>query len=220
VGRLVYETRAPATEVNIAMVGKYVDLTDSYKSLNEALIHAGIQNQSRVKIEYIDSETITPDGVQTLAAFDAILVPGGFGKRGVEGKIRGAFRTREHGMPVPGHLPGHAGRHHRVRAPCLRPDRRQQHRVRAQDSPHPVIALITEWKDATAASRRDDASDLGGTMRLGAQSSDVEPGTLAQSIYGDVVTERHRHRYEANVQLPGAARRPAWSSRPRPSASS
>ena len=196
---LVYETEHPQAEVNIAMVGKYVDLSDSYKSLNEALRHAGMKNHARVKIDYIDSETITPESVQQLAKFDAILVPGGFGKRGIEGKIAAARFARENKVPYLGiclgmqvatiefarHVAGLADANSTEFEPA---------------SPHPVIALITEWKDADGTIKTRDAnSDLGGTMRLGAQSSDVAKGTLAHSIYGDVVTERHRHRYEANV---------------------
>jgi CTP synthase len=196
---LVYETANPRGDVNIAMVGKYVDLSDSYKSLNEALRHAGMKNHVRVKISYVDSETIVPDTVDTLAAFDAILVPGGFGKRGIEGKICAARFAREHKVPYLGiclgmqvatiefarHVAGLADANSTEFEPL---------------TPHPVIALITEWKDTDGSIKtRDENSDLGGTMRLGAQSSDVAPGTLAHSIYGDVVTERHRHRFEANV---------------------
>ncbi|MEO6856894.1 MAG: CTP synthase [Rhodoferax sp.] len=196
---LVFETANPRGDVNIAMVGKYVDLSDSYKSLNEALRHAGMKNHVRVKISYIDSETIVPDTVDSLAAFDAILVPGGFGKRGIEGKICAAQFAREHKVPYLGiclgmqvatiefarHVAGLADANSTEFEPA---------------TPHPVIALITEWKDTDGTIKtRNENSDLGGTMRLGAQSSDVAPGTVAHSIYGDVVTERHRHRYEANV---------------------
>ena len=198
---LVYETAHPQGEVNVAMVGKYVDLSDSYKSLNEALRHAGMKNHVRVKIDYIDSETITPDTVAQLGRFDAILVPGGFGVRGVEGKICAAQYAREHKVPYLGiclgmqvatiefarHVAGMQGANSTEFDPA---------------SPYPVIALITEWKDEDGTIKtRNEASDLGGTMRLGAQSSDVAQGTLAHEIYGDVVTERHRHRYEANVQF-------------------
>ncbi len=196
---LVYETENPRGEVTIAMVGKYVELTDSYKSVNEALRHAGMKNHVRVKIEHVDSETITDDTVSRLAKFDAILVPGGFGKRGVEGKINTARFAREHKLPYLGiclgmqvatiefarHVAGLKGANSTEFEPA---------------TPNPVIALITEWKDADGTIKTRDAnSDLGGTMRLGAQSSDVAKGSLAHKIYGDVVTERHRHRYEANV---------------------
>jgi CTP synthase len=196
---LVYEVQHPQAQVQIAMVGKYVDLSDSYKSLNEALRHAGLKNHAKVNIEYVDSETITPDTVSRLGKFDAILVPGGFGKRGVEGKICAARYARENKLPYLGiclgmqvatieyarHMAGLAGANSTEFEP---------------DGPYPVIALINEWKDKDGSiQKRDEKSDLGGTMRLGAQSSDVAKGTLAHSIYGDVVTERHRHRYEANV---------------------
>ena len=196
---LVYETAHPKNQVHIAMVGKYVDLSDSYKSLNEALRHAGMKNHAKVVIEYIDSETINDSNVSRLAKFDGILVPGGFGVRGVEGKICAARYARENKVPYLGiclgmqvatiefarHVAGFNGANSTEFDP---------------QTPHPVIALITEWKDADGTIKtRDEKSDLGGTMRLGAQSSDVAPGTLAHQIYGDVVTERHRHRYEANV---------------------
>ena len=182
------------------MCGKYVELSDSYKSLNEALRHAGIHNHARVKIEYDRlGRPSTPTNVANLARFDAILVPGGFGKRGVEGKILAAqLRAREQD-PLPRHLPRHAGRDDRVRAPQGRPRRTPTAPSSTRDAEHPVIALIDEWEDRDGSvQKRTAQSDLGGTMRLGAQSSDVKPGTLAHEIYGNVVTERHRHRYEAN----------------------
>ena len=197
---LVHETEHPQGEVTIAMVGKYVDLSDSYKSVNEALRHAGMKNHVRVKIEHLDSETIdSANAAGKLAKYDAILVPGGFGSRGVEGKISTAQFAREHKVPYLGiclgmqvatieyarHVAGLEGANSTEFDPQAK---------------HPVIALITEWKDADGTIKTRDAnSDLGGTMRLGAQSSDVQAGTLAHRIYGDVVTERHRHRYEANV---------------------
>lgn len=195
---LVFEVENPKEQITIAMCGKYTDLSDSYKSLNEALRHAGIHNHAGVKIEYVDSETLTPETVGSLSAFDAILVPGGFGKRGVEGKILAAQYAREHKVPYLGiclgmqvatieyarHMAGLTGANSTEFDP---------------ETPHPVIALIDEWQDADGSIQKRDAnSDLGGTMRLGAQSSDVKPGTLAADIYGPVVTERHRHRYEAN----------------------
>jgi CTP synthase len=184
--------------VRIAMVGKYVDLTESYKSLTEALIHAGIHTDSRVLIDYIDSEQIERDGPQALAAFDAILVPGGFGRRGVEGKIRAIRFARENRLPYLGiclgmqlaviefarHVCGLEGANSTEFDP---------------DSPHPVVALITEWLDREGRiERRDNASDMGGTMRLGAQRCPVDAGTIAHAVYGDAVNERHRHRYEVN----------------------
>ena len=196
---LVYETEHPQNEVNIAMVGKYVDLSDSYKSLNEALKHAGMKNHARVKVDYIDSETITAETVAQLARFDAILVPGGFGKRGIEGKISAARFARESKVPYLGICLG-------MQVATIEFARHVAGLDDANSTefepatPHPVIALITEWKDADGTIKsRSEKSDLGGTMRLGAQSSNVAPGTLAHAIYGDVVTERHRHRYEANV---------------------
>ena len=198
---LVQELEHPQAEVNIAMVGKYVDLSDSYKSLNEALRHAGMRNHARVKIGYVDSETITPENVKQLAKYDAILVPGGFGKRGIEGKICAARFARESKTPYLGICLGmqvatiefarHVAGLEDANSTEFEPD-----------SIHPVIALITEWKDADGSIKtRNVDSDLGGTMRLGAQSSDVVPGTLAHKIYGDVLSERHRHRYEANVNF-------------------
>jgi len=197
--KLVHEVEHPQATVRIAMCGKYTDLSDSYKSLNEALRHAGIHNHARVEIEYVDAETLDADSASALAPFDAILVPGGFGKRGIEGKIVAARYARENGVPYLGiclgmqvatieyarHVAGLDGANSTEFDP---------------DCAHPVIALIEEWQDRDGSvQKRDAGSDLGGTMRLGAQSSDVKPGTLAYEIYGPVVTERHRHRYEANV---------------------
>ncbi|WP_119354860.1 CTP synthase [Azohydromonas sediminis] len=196
--RLVHAVEHPQHEVTIAMCGKYTDLSDSYKSLNEALRHAGIHNHAKVNIEYVDAETLTPDNVGQLAQYDAILVPGGFGKRGIEGKILAAQFAREHKIPYLGiclgmqvatievarHLAGLEGANSTEFDPA---------------TPHPVIALIDEWQDRDGTiQKRDASSDLGGTMRLGAQTADVKPGTLAYKIYGPTVTERHRHRYEAN----------------------
>ena len=203
---LVYATEHPKGDINIAMVGKYVDLSDSYKSLNEAIRHAGMKNQVRVKIDYIDSESLSNKNVSQLAKFDAILVPGGFGKRGIEGKICAAQFARENKVPYLGiclgmqvatiefarHVAGLEGANSTEFDP---------------ECAHPVIALITEWKDADGSIKtRDEHSDLGGTMRLGAQSSDVAAGSIAFQIYGSVVTERHRHRYEANVNYLGRLR--------------
>jgi CTP synthase len=196
---LVWEVEHPQHTVHIAMVGKYVDLSDSYKSLNEALRHGGMKNHAKVQIEYIDSETLTTDNVaRTLGRFDAILVPGGFGKRGIEGKICAARFARESGVPYLGICLG-------MQVATIEYARHVAGLTDANssefeaDTPHPVIALIDEWQDADGSIQKRNAnSDLGGTMRLGAQSSDVLPGTLAHQIYGSVVTERHRHRYEAN----------------------
>ena len=196
---LVNEVEHPQNTVKIAMCGKYTDLSDSYKSLNEALRHAGIHNHAKVVIEYVDAESLSDATASQLSRYDAILVPGGFGKRGIEGKIVAAQYAREHRIPYLGiclgmqvatieyarHMAGIAGADSTEFDPT---------------TPHPVIALIEEWQDADGSiQKRSSSSDLGGTMRLGAQSSDVKPGTLAFQIYGPVVTERHRHRYEANV---------------------
>ena len=196
--RLVHSLENPRATVRIAMVGKYVDLTESYKSLTEALTHAGIHTESRVQIEYIDSEQIEREGPESLRGFDAILVPGGFGRRGVEGKIRAIRFARENGVPYLGiclgmqlaviefarHVCGIEG----ANSTEFDPDTR-----------NPVVGLITEWLDREGRlERRDNASDLGGTMRLGAQRCPVEPGTMAAAIYGESVNERHRHRYEVN----------------------
>jgi CTP synthase len=204
---LVHEVANPKEEVTIAMVGKYVDLSDSYKSLNEALRHAGMKNHARVKIEYIDSENITSENVSDLGKFDAILVPGGFGIRGVEGKISSAQFARENKVPYLGICLG-------MQVATIEYARHMAGLTDANstefvpDGPFPVIALINEWKDADGTIQtRTVNSNLGGTMRLGAQSSDVTPGTLAHKIYGDVVTERHRHRYEANVNYLDALRK-------------
>ncbi len=196
--KLVDEVEHPQHEVTIAMCGKYVDLSDSYKSLNEALRHAGIHNHARVKIEYIDSEDLTSTSVANLSRYDAILVPGGFGKRGVEGKILAAQYAREKKIPYLGICLG-------MQVATIEFARHKAGLAGANssefdaDTPHPVIALIDEWQDSDGSIQtRTAQSDLGGTMRLGAQSSDVKSGTLAHDIYGNVVTERHRHRYEAN----------------------
>ncbi len=197
---LVHAVEHPVHEVNIAMVGKYVDLSDSYKSLNEAMRHAGLKNKAQVNITYLDSETLNGENTaEQLAAFDAVLVPGGFGKRGVEGKIQAAKFARESKTPYLGICLG-------MQVATIEYARHMAGLKDANSTefepncPHPVIALITEWKDRDGTVQtRDASSKLGGTMRLGAQSSDVTEGSLAHSIYGPVVTERHRHRYEANV---------------------
>jgi len=196
--RLVHALEHPKRDVRIAMVGKYVDLTESYKSLTEALVHAGIHTESRVLIDYIDSEQIERDGCDSLAGFDAILVPGGFGRRGVEGKIAAIRFAREHAIPYLGICLG-------MQLAVIEYARDVCGLEGANstefdpDSPHPVVSLITEWLDREGrVERRDADSDLGGTMRLGAQQCPVEAGTLAAQIYGATVSERHRHRYEVN----------------------
>lgn len=195
---LVYRLEHPEREVRIAMVGKYVDLTESYKSLTEALIHAGIHTKSRVNVEYIDSESIEENGVNVLKPFDAILVPGGFGKRGTEGKIAAIRYARENNVPYLGICLG-------MQLAVIEFARDVAGLGHANStefdpaSPHPVVALITEWMDREGVTEKRDAqSDLGGTMRKGSQKCPVKPGTLAHQIYGPEVNERHRHRYEVN----------------------
>jgi CTP synthase len=183
------------------MVGKYVDLTESYKSLTEALIHAGLHTGARVQIEYIDSETIEQNGNALLFPFDAILVPGGFGKRGVEGKIEAIRFARENQVPYLGICLG-------LQLAVIEYARHVAGLTQANstefspETPEPVVALITEWteSDGSVQSRSED-SDLGGTMRLGAQRCSIRPGTKAERIYGSSVNERHRHRYEVNNLL-------------------
>jgi CTP synthase len=189
----------PQREVDIAMVGKYVDLTESYKSLSEALIHAGIHTQSKVRIHYVDSEAIERDGIEMLRNMDAILVPGGFGKRGVEGKIAAIRYARENDVPYLGICLG-------MQLAVIEYARDKAGLANANSTefdattPHPVVALNTECQDHDGTIKTRDAnSDLGGTMRLGAQPCDVMPGSLAHRIYGTTtVSERHRHRYEVN----------------------
>ncbi len=196
--QLIYAQEHPSHEVTIGMVGKYVELTESYKSLTEALRHAGIHTSSRVNIEYLDSEEIEAHGTDCLNKYDAILVPGGFGKRGVEGKIAAARFARENKVPYLGICLG-------MQVALLEYARDKAGFSKANstefdpDTEQPVVALIDECQNHDGKiEKRDANSDLGGTMRLGAQTCAVQPGTLAAEIYGDKVTERHRHRYEAN----------------------
>jgi len=197
--RLVDALERPEHAVDIAMVGKYVDLTESYKSLSEALIHAGIHTRSKVNIHYVDSEAIERDGVESLRGMDAVLVPGGFGKRGVEGKIAAIRYAREHDIPYLGICLG-------MQLAVIEFARHKAGLANANSTefdpqtPHPVVALITEWQNRDGSiERRSQQSDLGGTMRLGAQPCEVVAGTLAHHIYGATrVAERHRHRYEVN----------------------
>ncbi len=189
----------PERTVEIAMVGKYVDLTEAYKSLIEALIHAGIHTKTRVNIDYIDSESLETDGIDVLKSKDAILVPGGFGERGVEGKILAIQYARENKVPYLGiclgmqmavveyarHVAGIKDAHSSELDP---------------NTPNPVVALITEWTDENGNKvERTEDTDLGGTMRLGAQNCVLQSGSKLREIYGsDVISERHRHRYEVN----------------------
>ncbi|MEQ1765832.1 MAG: CTP synthase, partial [Methylotenera sp.] len=196
--KIAYALANPKHQVNIAFVGKYVDLADSYKSLTEALIHAGIHTESKVKVIYIDSEDIEVHGTEVLKGVDAILVPGGFGKRGTEGKVAAIQYAREHKIPYLGICLG-------MQLAVIEFARNVAGLLGANstefnpDAPHKLIGLIDEWQDATGKlEKRDENSDLGGTMRLGAQVCPIVPNTLAASIYGAQVNERHRHRYEVN----------------------
>ena len=188
----------PKHTVDIAFVGKYVDLADSYKSLTEALIHAGIHTESKVKIHYMDSEEIEKSGTDGLKNMDAILIPGGFGVRGTEGKIAAIQYARTHKIPYLGICLG-------MQLAVIEFARNVAGLTGANstefnaEAPHKLIGLIEEWQDASGKiEKRDESSDLGGTMRLGAQACPIVPNTLAASIYGAQVNERHRHRYEVN----------------------
>ncbi len=196
--RLVEALEHPHGEVRVGMIGKYVELSDSYKSLNEALIHAGIQTRTRVLIEYVDSELIEQHGLPDLSHLDAILVPGGFGRRGAEGKIRAITYAREKGVPYLGICFGmQLATIEFARSVCGLTGANSTEFER--DTAHPVVGLITEWVDQSGRTElRSEESDLGGTMRLGSQRCPVEPGTLAYRVYGPEVNERHRHRYEVN----------------------
>ncbi|RDI39078.1 CTP synthase [Aquicella lusitana] len=201
--RVVDAYRHPDVEVTIGMVGKYVDLTDSYKSLSEALKHAGIQTRTRVNIEYIDSEELEQKGAaKMLTLLDAILVAPGFGKRGTEGKILAAQYARENKIPYFGICLG-------MQIAMIEYARHKANMPGAcstefnADTPYPVVALVTEWIDQKGTRElRSEKSDVGGTMRLGGQACDLVPGSLAHRLYGkDVIVERHRHRYEVNNNL-------------------
>ena len=189
----------PTGEVNVAMVGKYMDLTEAYKSLSEALIHAGVHTHTRVNITYIDSETIETGGIESLKSADAVLVPGGFGERGIEGKIQAVKYARENKIPYLGICLG-------MQVAVIEFARdvaglKDAHSTEFEKStPHPVIALITEWVTQTGdVEHRSEDSDLGGTMRLGGQECILQPDTKVRELYGkDTIVERHRHRYEFN----------------------
>lgn len=186
-------------QVRVAMVGKYVDLQDAYKSLNEALGHAGLQTTTDVSIEYFDAEDIERNGTAALAGMNAILVPGGFGDRGVEGKITAVRFARENNIPFLGICLGmHVALVEYARNVCGL-EGADSTEMNAETA-HPIVALITEWmKSDGTAERRDEDSDKGGTMRLGAQLCHLEAGSLVREIYAkETVQERHRHRYEVN----------------------
>jgi CTP synthase len=197
--RVVEARKRPRGEVNVAMVGKYVELADAYMSLNQALAHGGLRTGTRVNIHFVDSETIETRGALELETMDAIVVPGGFGDRGVEGKIRAAEYARTHGVPYLGICLG-------MQTAVIEFARNVAGLGGAHSSEfiarpaHPVIALIEEWRDrAGTTERRDAASEIGGTMRLGAQASHLGAGSRVREIYGhDTIHERHRHRYEFN----------------------
>ncbi len=197
--RVVDMQKTRTMTVKVAMVGKYIELNDAYKSINEALLHAGIHTQTKVEIVYVDAELIEKHGTELLDTVDAILVPGGFGERGIEGKIRAIQYAREQKVPFLGiclgmqtaviefarHVVGLAG------ANSTEFDK---------NTPYPVLGLINEWMDADGSKQlRDEHTDLGGTMRLGAQLCQLEEGTLARQVYEKPqIIERHRHRYEVN----------------------
>ena len=197
--KVVYDMTHPDAEVTVVMVGKYVNLTESYKSLSEALIHAGIHTRTKVNIEYVDSEGIETDGTQVLEQADAILVPGGFGERGVEGKIEAVRYARENKVPYLGICLG-------MQVAVIEFARNVAGLTGAHSSeflagtPHPVIALITEWlTEEGNIERRDEDSDLGGSMRLGGQPCRLVAGTQSRALYDQPeIVERHRHRYEFN----------------------
>ncbi len=185
-------------QVNIAFVGKYVDLTESYKSLTEALIHAGIHNNAKIKIHFMDSEDIETQGISQLEGLDAILIPGGFGVRGTEGKIKAIEYARTNKIPFLGICLGMqlAVVEYARNMAGLKGANSTEF---AENPTHPLIALITEWQTENGlVEKRDEGSNLGGTMRLGAQKAPIVDGTLAFHIYGSEVNERHRHRYEVN----------------------
>jgi CTP synthase len=197
--RVVEGKLNPKHSVNIAMVGKYMDLLDAYKSLIEALTHAGIHTSTRVNISYIDAERIEKEGIDLIKHADAILVPGGFGERGVEGKLRAIRYARENKIPYLGICLG-------MQSAVIEFSRNVLGLKDANSSEfdrttkNPVIGLITEWKTSDGhLEKRDESSDLGGTMRLGAQECRLVTGSKVREIYGkDVIVERHRHRYEVN----------------------
>ena len=197
--QVLYEESNPNGEVTIGMVGKYVELPDAYKSVNEALKHAGLKNRLTINIQYVDAQDVEVKGVEILDKLDAILVPGGFGERGTEGKMLAAQYARENKVPYLGICLG-------MQLALIEFARNVAGLEGAHSTefdkttPHPVVGLITEWLDKEGQVEiRDEASDLGGTMRLGAQRCYLKPGSKAREVYGDEwITERHRHRFEVN----------------------
>lgn len=196
---VLYQESNPSGEVTVGFVGKYIELPDAYKSVNEALAHAGLQNRVTVNIRYIDAQDVETKGVAKLADVDAIIVPGGFGERGVLGKILAAQYARENGIPYLGICLG-------MQIAVIEYARNVvglEHANSTEfdpNTPHPVIGLINEWMDFKGQKEwRDNNSDMGGTMRLGAQPCHLVPGSKAHALYGiDIINERHRHRYEVN----------------------
>lgn len=202
--QVLYAESNPVGEVTIGLVGKYVELPDAYKSVNEALKHAGLKNRLSVHIKYIDSQDIESKGEPVLQGLDAILVPGGFGERGIEGKIAAAKFARENNVPYLGICLG-------MQVALIEFARNVAGMEQANstefdaESPYPVVGLITEWLDAAGSTEvRDESSDLGGTMRVGSQLCHLVPGTKVFECYGsEEIYERHRHRYEVNNNLRG-----------------
>lgn len=196
---VIYAMENPKAEVNIAMVGKYIDLADSYKSLSEALTHAGCHTRTKVNIHYVDSEDVEKQGTSVLDGMHAVLVPGGFGNRGIGGKIAAVKHARENKIPYLGICLG-------MQLAVIEIARNMAGLEDAHstefntDTKNPVIALITEWQDASGVvEQRDKNSDLGGTMRLGGQSCRLEEGSRSRELYqSEIIIERHRHRYEFN----------------------
>ncbi len=200
--QVIYEEANPTGEVVIGMVGKYIELPDAYKSVNEALKHAGLKNRLSVKIQYVDSQDVEAKGEEALQGLDAILVPGGFGDRGIEGKIRAAQYARENNIPYLGICLG-------MQVALIEYARNVVGLADAhstefnKETKYPVVGLITEWVDKEGkVEERSEQSDLGGTMRLGSQLCHLEKGTKAHQLYGNTkIHERHRHRYEVNNRL-------------------